>query len=80
MPEKIERPTVDQGSIDMTTDFDTGMITITIREPLSITKSSVKVGIPDFLEKAALIQLETIKVGRAQAQAFAKHIGASRQA
>lgn len=76
----IERPTIDQGSIDMTTDFDTGLITITVREPLSITKHAVKVGIPDFLEKAAMIQLETIRVGRAQAAAFAQKVNEGRQA
>lgn len=77
---QIERPTIDQGSIDMLTDFDTGMITVTIREPLSITKHAVKVSIPDFLEKAAMIQIETIKIGRAQAAAFAQKATEGRQA
>lgn len=74
----VERVRTDQGSIDLYTDFDTGMITVTIREPLSVTKQSVRVSITDFLERAAMIQLDTIRVGRAQAQAFAKQVASNK--
>jgi len=51
---------VDQGEIRIDTDLHTGMVSIVVREPLSITRSTARITVGEFLELAAKMTLEMI--------------------
>ena len=62
----------DQGQIDIHTDFDTGMISIGVREPLALDTRKAEISVLDFLDLAARIQMQYV----AEARKIAQHMAA----
>lgn len=62
----------DKGDILFDTNFQTGMITISVREPLAIDKRKAEISILDFLEVSAQVQLEMVQESRKVAAHLAK--------
>lgn len=57
-------PTKDEGEIHFHGDVKRGMVTVTIRAPLSIDKRTVEMSISDLMEITANITLETLAFGK----------------
>ena len=67
----IELHQKDAGEVNFSADFGRGLIRVTVREPLSIAKSSAEIAIPDFFELAANVLLESVRLNREQVAKFA---------
>jgi hypothetical protein len=71
MASKLEVPTTDKGEVHFGVDFGAGLVHVTMRAPLSISKQTVGLRIVDFMEIAADILTQSCKLQKAQAQHFA---------
>lgn len=57
----LATPAKDEGSCEFNTDLDRGKIVVTVREPMTIDKRSVEIGITELLEISAHVMLKSIE-------------------
>jgi hypothetical protein len=64
--------TKDQGEIKFHGEIARGVVTVTIREPLSIDKRTVEMNIEDLVDICAHLTIEWIALGRQLREQYAK--------
>lgn len=78
--EQLVQPGGDAGEVRFDADFDTGKLTITVRSPLAVNKSTAQVDIPDAFELLAALLQESVKAHRERAAKLAQIAAAAARA
>jgi hypothetical protein len=69
----------DAGEVTFDADFDTGKLSVTVRSPLAVNRSSAQVEIPDAFELLANLLLASVAAHKKNAAKLAAMLAAAKK-